>query len=186
MDLRRQKIKDLLEIFVAFFKMGSLTFGGGYTMLPILEIEVVEKRNWLSSEKVVDYYALSQGLPGIIAVNVSVFVGYHHMGTSGGIIAALGVVAPSVIIITVIATILQGFMDNAYVQYALAGILVCVSALMVNTIIGLWEKGEKDFLSSFIFLSVIVLSLATSISPMLFVIGAAIVGIVAQTIKSRL
>lgn len=185
MATQKQKLIRLLGIYFAFFKMGALTFGGGYTMLPILESEIVEKRKWISGDKVVDYYALSQGLPGIIAVNVSVFIGYSRMKTVGGIAAALGVVSPSVIIIIMLATLLQGFMENVYVQYALAGILVCVSALMVSTIIGLWEKSEKDFISVFIFLTVVILSLFTSVSPMVCVLGAAIIGIVMQKIKKK-
>lgn len=183
MDTQKQKLSRLLRIYFAFFKMGALTFGGGYTMLPILESEVVEKRKWISGDQVVDYYALSQGLPGIIAVNVSVFIGYYCMKTAGGVVAALGVVSPSVIIIMVLATLLKGFMGNVYVQYALAGILVCVSALMVSTIIGLWKKSEKDIITVFIYLIVVALSLFTSVSPMICIIGAALIGIMAGKIK---
>ncbi|HHX37468.1 MAG TPA: chromate transporter [Clostridiaceae bacterium] len=185
MATQKQKFSRLLVIYFAFFKMGALTFGGGYTMLPILESEVVEKRKWIDGDKVVDYYALSQGLPGIIAVNVSVFIGYHCMNTPGGIAAALGVVSPSVIIIMILATLLKGFMENVYVQYALAGILVCVSALMVSTIIGLWKKSEKDFITVFIYLVVVIFSIFTSVSPMVCVIGAAIIGIIVQKIKKK-
>ena len=92
-------LKDFFEIYLLFFKMGAVTFGGGYAMLPILRTEIVDKRNWLKEEQVMDFYALSQGLPGIIAINVGTFIGYARKKKMGAIAAALGVVSPCVVII---------------------------------------------------------------------------------------
>ena len=102
-------MKELLDLYLSFFKMGAVTFGGGYTMLPILKRECVENKRWVSDEQVMDFYAVSQGLPGIIAVNVAVFIGYHVRRTAGGIAAALGCVSPCIIIISIIAAFLTNF-----------------------------------------------------------------------------
>ncbi len=176
-------LKHLLEIYWKFFKMGAVTFGGGYAMLPILRREVVEKSGWMTEEEILDFYALSQGLPGIIAINVSTFIGYHHRKTAGAVSAALGVVSPSILIITAIAMFLSGFKDNLYVQHALTAISVCVVALILDAVIGMWKKGVKDIWGLLIFLASFLLSLFTGISPVLLVVGAAIAGLVIRAVK---
>ena len=185
MSVQVQRRDGLLDIYTSFFKMGAITFGGGYAMLPILEREVVEKRAWISKEEVLDYYAVSQGLPGIITVNVSVFIGYRRRGIPGGIMAALGVVSPCIIIITILAACLQNFQDNVYVKHALGGISVCVSALIACTVLGLWKKGVKDTPGLLIFLAVAAYSLFTPFSPIFCVVCAAVAGIVIREIKGR-
>lgn len=185
MSVKKQGADSLPEIFTAFFKMGIVTFGGGYAMLPILEREAVEKRRWVSKEEVMDYYAVSQGLPGIIAVNVSVFIGYQRRKVAGAVAAALGVVSPCILIITILAACLQSFQDNVYVKHALSGISVCVSALILSTVLGLWQKGVKDRFGLLIFLAVAGCSLFTSLSPILFVVGAAAAGILIRTQKGK-
>ena len=176
-------LKDFLEIYWKFFKMGAVTFGGGYAMLPILRREVVENSHWMAEEEILDYYALSQGLPGIIAINTGVFIGYHHRKTPGAIAAALGVVSPSIIIITIIAMFLAGFKDNVYVRHALSAISVCVVALIADAVIGMWKKGVKDTLGVVICLCVLALSLFTKITPVLMVIACAVIGITARSIR---
>jgi len=174
---------EFIELFVTFFKMGAVTFGGGYAMLPILRAEVVQRKGWVTEEEIMDYYALSQGLPGIIAVNASVFIGYKKKGVTGAIAAALGVVCPCIIIITIIAACLKNFQDNVYVQHALKGISVCVVALIVEAIIGLWKKGVKDILSFVICIAMLGLSVFTSISPILMVVASALIGIFAKSLN---
>ena len=93
-------LHDLLILYSLFFRMGAVTFGGGYAMLPILRREIVQKHQWMDEETIMDYYALSQGLPGIIAINVSVFIGYKQRKTPGAVAAALGMVSPCIIIIS--------------------------------------------------------------------------------------
>jgi len=174
---------ELLQIYWKFFRMGAVTFGGGYAMLPILRREIVEKSHWMEEEDIMDFYALSQGLPGIIAINTSVFIGYHHKKTPGAVAAALGVVSPSVIIISVIAFFLAGFKDNIYVQHALSAISVCVVALILDAVIGMWKKGVKDILGLVLCLVILVLSVFTKISPVIFVVVSAVIGIAAQAVR---
>ena len=113
-------MKQLLDLFFTFARIGGLTFGGGYAMLPILQREVVEKRKWVTNEEIMDYYAIGQCTPGIIAVNTATFIGQKCAGNIGGIVATLGVVFPSLIIITLIAAFLQNFADLAIVKNAFA------------------------------------------------------------------
>ena len=176
-------IGELWEIYWKFFKMGAVTFGGGYAMLPILRREIVEKSGWMQEEEILDYYALSQGLPGIIAINVGTFIGYHHKKAPGAVAAALGVVSPSILIITAIAMFLTGFKDNVYVQHALSAISVCVVALILDAVISMWKKGVKDMWCLGIFLIALAVSLFTGISPVIPVIAAAIAGLIIRGTK---
>lgn len=146
--------KNLWELFWVFFKIGSITFGGGLAMLPIIEKELVIKRNWVTKEKLLDYFAIGQSTPGIIAVNVATFLGYSRGGILGSIVATLGVVTPSIIIISVIAKFLSGFSENITVKKALAGINVVVAALLCKV---LWSFRKKIFAS---ILSVVLFVLA--------------------------
>ena len=177
-------MKELFEIYFSFLKMGAVTFGGGYAMLPILQREVVEKKRWLASEDIMDYYALAQGLPGIIAVNVAVFVGYARRKTAGGVAAALGVVSPCVVIISAIAAFLSNFQNNPYVQHAFAGISVCVCALILNSVLDLWKKGVKDAVGLILCVGTFALMELTSVSPVLIIVAAALIGVAAGTIRA--
>lgn len=171
-------MKEIIDLFFVFAKMGAVTFGGGYAMLPILRKEIVEKRKWLSEEEVMDFYAISQGLPGIIAINVSVFIGYARKKGVGAISSALGMVTPSVIIITIIAMCLSNFQDNLYVGYALSGISVCVSVLIIDSVMAMWKKGVKDIFGIMLFLIMLICMVFTNISPILLVILSAMSGII--------
>lgn len=176
---------ELLGIYMLFFRMGAVTFGGGYAMLPILRREIVQSRQWMDEETIMDFYALSQGLPGIIAINVSVFIGYRRRKVPGAVAAALGMVSPCIIIISVIAFLLAGFQDNPYVQYALAGISVCVAALILDAVISMWKKGVKDMFGIILCLVMLALSVFTKISPILLVIACALLGVAAKEVQSR-
>ena len=166
-------MNKLLDLFLTFARIGGLTFGGGYAMLPMLQKEVVEKRGWASEEELMDYYAIGQCTPGIIAVNTATFVGQKTAGIAGGIIATLGVVFPSLIIITIIAAFIQDFSDLAIVQNAFAG--VCV--LIFNAVVKLWKKSVIDKPTLAVFLVVFAGSAFFNLSPILFVILAAVAGI---------
>lgn len=174
-------LRDLQTLYLLFFRMGAVTFGGGYAMLPILRREIIQNLAWLDEETVMDYYALSQGLPGIIAINVSVFIGYKRRGIPGAVAAALGMVSPCLIIITIIAAFLSNFQDNIYVQHALAGISVCVAALILDAVISMWKKGVKDGTGVVICLAMLVLTLFTKLSPILLVVACALLGICVRT-----
>ena len=173
-------LHDLLTLYTLFFRMGAVTFGGGYAMLPILRREIIQNRGWMDEETIMDYYALSQGLPGIIAINVSVFIGYKRRGVPGAVASALGMVSPCIIIISIIAAFLSNFQDNVYVQHALAGISVCVAALILDAVISMWKKGVKDKVGIAICLVMLFLSVFTDISPILLVIACALLGVAAK------
>ena len=135
-----KNLKLLLQLFAVFFKIGGLTFGGGMAMLPILEAEVVDRKKWTSRERLADYYAISQITPGIIAVNVATFLGYNLAGVLGGIVATLGVVTPSIIIISFIAYFIESFSHVEWVQSALCGINVAVCCLLFSVVDhGVWS-----------------------------------------------
>ncbi len=176
-------MKELFEIYLKFFKIGSVTFGGGYAMLPILRREIVEKEKWLSEEEVMDYYAISQSMPGIIAVNVGGFIGYQRRKESGAIAAALGVVSPCLIIITIIAAFLSNFQDNVYVRNALSAVSVCVCALIVDSIIAMWKKGVKDVFGFVLFAVMLFAMTCTQASPVLLVILSAVGGIAYKSLS---
>ncbi|MCR5137282.1 MAG: chromate transporter [Oscillospiraceae bacterium] len=168
----------LLTLFLSFAKVGVMTFGGGYAMIPILEREIVEKQGWASSEELMDYYAVGQCTPGVIAVNTATFIGYRVAGNAGGVAATLGVVFPSLVIITLIAGILTNFADLPAVKSAFAAIRVCVCVLIFNAVLKLWKGAVKDKAALILFLLVFVLSLLFSVSPVVFVLLCGAAGIV--------
>ena len=170
-------MKRLLELFLAFARVGVMTFGGGYAMIPMLEREIVDRHGWASSEELMDYYAVGQCTPGIIAVNTATFVGYSVAGVPGGIAATLGVVFPSLVIITVIAGILTNFADLPAVKSAFAAIRVCVCVLIFNAVVKLWKKAVPDKAALLLFLLVFLLSIFLDISPVVFVVLCALAGI---------
>ena len=178
-------MKELLDLFFTFARIGGLTFGGGYAMLPMLQKEVVEKRGWATNEELMDYYAIGQCTPGIIAVNTATFIGNKTRGVLGGIIATLGVVFPSLIIITIIAAFISNFAELAIVKHAFAGIRVCVFVLILNAVVKLGKSSIKDAVTLGIFLVVLVGSLLLDVSPIVFVLFAAVVGIAAQVLLKK-
>ena len=167
----------LLKLFAAFARVGVLTFGGGYAMIPMLEREIVDRRGWATSEELMDYYAVGQCTPGVIAVNTATFIGYKTAGNLGGIVATLGVVFPSLLIITVIAGIIQNFSDIPAVKSAFAGIRVCVCVLIFNSVVKLWKGAVKDKATLVLCLLVFGLSVFFPISPIVFVVFCAAAGI---------
>lgn len=178
-------MNELINLFLSFARVGVLTFGGGYAMLPMLQKEIVEKNKWASDEELMDYYAIGQCTPGVIAVNTATFVGQRVKGILGGIVATLGVVFPSVVIITVVAACISNFSDLRIVQNAFAGVRVCVCVLILNAVIKLWKTSVVDKVTLVIFTVVFLGSVFTDLSPVIFVIISAIAGIVIKNIKER-
>ena len=176
-------VKELFDLFFTFARIGGLTFGGGYAMLPILQREVVEKRKWCSDEELMDYYAIGQCTPGIIAVNTATFVGHKTRGTAGAIMATLGVVFPSVVIITLIAAFIQNFADLAIVQNAFAGIRACVCVLILNAVLKLLKSSVVDKPTAAIYAVVAILAVVTNLSPVIFVLLAGGMGILLKVRK---
>ena len=171
-----------LDLFLTFAKVGVCTFGGGYAMLPILQREVVENKRWATEEELTDYFAIGQCTPGIIAVNTATFIGQKQRGNLGGIFATLGVVFPSVVIISLLAGVITAFSHLAWVQNAFAGVRVCVCVLIFNAVFKLWKKSVVDKITGGIFLLVLVASLLTELSPVWFVLLAAAAGILAKNL----
>lgn len=171
-------MKQLWELFAIFFKMGSFTFGGGYAMLPIIQEEIVNKRKWATDEEILDYYAIGQSTPGIIAVNTATFIGYNQKGIIGGIIATLGIVSPSMIIITIIATFFKNFQDYTIVQHAFGGIRVVVAALIFNAALKMYKDSVKDWVGILLFITSFLLLVFLNITPIIIIIVSAIIGII--------
>ena len=172
-----KNVKILTDLFLTFMQVGGLTFGGGYAMLPILQREVVEKRDWATDEELADYFAVGQCTPGIIAVNTATFVGQKQAGILGGIVATLGVVAPSLVIISILTGFIDTFAELAVVKNAFAGIRVCVCVLIFNAVCKLWKGSVKSTLARAIFAVVTLGALFFDLSPVLFVVVAAVLGI---------
>ena len=167
----------LADLFLTFAKVGVMTFGGGYAMLPILQREVVENKGWATEEELADYFAIGQCTPGIIAVNTATFIGKKYAGTVGGILASLGVVFPSLLIITLLASVITSVSDLAVVQHAFAGIRVCVCVLIFNSVLKLGKSAIKDKPTLIIALLVAVIAFVTDLSPVVFVVLAALTGL---------
>ena len=176
-------MNEYLELFLTFAKMGVMTFGGGMAMLPILQREVVEDRHWATEEELVDYYALGQCTPGIIAVNTATFVGQKRKGALGGIVATLGMVFPSLVIISILAGLITNFSSVTWVQDAFAGIQVCVCVLIFNAVVKLLKKSVIDKRTSVIFLLVMIGSTLLNLSPVWFVLLAALAGVVLKNLE---
>lgn len=173
-------IKDYLELFFVFFKIGSVTFGGGLAMLPFLERELIEKRNWTSRDTILDYYAISQITPGIIAVNVSTFIGYNRKGVAGGIVATLGMVAPSIIVISVIANFLNNFSDIVMVQKAFKGINIAVAALLTKVVFDFAKKSLKSAFTFILMISSFILVEVFKINIVIVIVLASVTGIISS------
>lgn len=178
-------MKELLDLFIVFARIGGFTFGGGYAMLPMLEKEVVNGRHWATEEELMDYYAIGQCTPGIIAINTATFIGYKTRGILGAVMATLGVAAPSLVIITIIAAFISNFMELSFVASAFAGIRACVCVLILNAVVKLAKKSLIDRASVILFAIILVLSLFTSISPALLVILAGAAGIILKGRKGE-
>ena len=178
-------MKLLWDLYFTFAKIGVCTFGGGYAMLPILQREVVEKKHWATDADLTDYYAIGQCTPGVIAVNTATFIGQKRAGIAGGIVATLGIVFPSLIIITALAGVINSFSHLAWVQHAFAGIRVCVCVLIFNAVVKLFKGSVKDWAAGLIFLAVLAAALLTDLSPVIFVAAAAALGIVIQNVIRR-
>lgn len=168
-------MKKLLEMFISFFKIGAFTFGGGYAMIPLIEKEVVENKKWIKKEDFIDLLALSQSLPGALAVNCSIFVGYEIFGIIGGLIALLGTILPSLIIIIFIAMFFMEFRDNYWINLAFKGINAAVPMLVLIAVVSL-SKSLKRSMSNILMVLVILFLLLINVHPLIIIVGSAVYG----------
>ena len=171
-------MKKIVDLFVSFFKIGLFTFGGGYAMLPMLQREVVDRHGWVTEDDVLDYYAIGQCTPGVIAVNTATFVGVKIAGVIGGAVSTIAVVLPSYIIITIISQVLNSLSEYELVQHALAGIRVAVAALVVVSVAKLFKKGVKDALGYIIFAVSLLAVVVFDLSPIWLVLAAIVIGVI--------
>ena len=137
-------MKELIDLYLAFLKIGAVNFGGGYAMLPLLEEELGKKRGWVTTDELMDYFAIGQCTPGVIALNVSTFIGNKKKGIPGAVASTLGFLTCPVVLILIIAGFLTNFAELPVVQNAFAGIRVCVCVLILEAIIRLWKKSIVD------------------------------------------
>ena len=170
-------MKILADLFFTFARIGAVTFGGGYAMLMILMAEVVEKKHWATEEELTDYYVIGQCTPGVIAVNVATFIGRKTAGNLGGVIATLGVVFPSFVVISLLTSVIQAYAEIEWVAHAFAGVRVCVCILIFNAVMKLFFKAVIDAKTACIYVLVLAGALFLNVSPVVFVVLAGITGI---------
>lgn len=173
-------MRELFDLYFTFFRIGGLTFGGGLTMLPMLKYELVEQRGWVQEDELLDYYAIGQCTPGIIAVNVSTFIGYKRKGIPGAIFSTLGMVSPSLIIVSVLAVFLEQFLASTVMAHAMAGIKAVVCALMLNTVVTLAKKSVINGLCAAVAAAAFVAAAFTPVPTVLLVILAGALGVILQ------
>ncbi|MDR0403865.1 MAG: chromate transporter [Treponema sp.] len=182
-------MKEWLDLVWTFIKIGVSTFGGGYAMVPVLERELIKRKGWITMTEVMDYYTIAQVTPGIIAVNISTFIGYKRRGAPGGIVATAAFILPGVVFMTVISLFVGRFAEYAAVRRAFAGIRIAVGALILDTIRKLVlelfrEKSSQTeapakrryVFSACVFASAFLLSVLLGLSPVWIVSGAALAG----------
>ena len=178
-------MREIINLFLAFAKIGAVTFGGGYAMLPILQSDIVKKHGWATDEELMDYFAIGQCTPGIIAVNTATFIGYKQKGVLGGIFATLGVIFPSIVIISVIAAFITNYADLPVVRYAFNGIRVCVCILILNAVLKLSKSSLVDKWTSGIFAVVFILSMFFNISAAILVLAAGLAGYIIKRFSAK-
>ena len=176
------RLKECLMLFCTFFRVGAFTFGGGYAMLPILRKEFVEEKGWIDDEEMLDYMAIGQSTPGIIAVNMATFIGFKRQKLMGAIFATTGIVMPSLIIITIIAAFIRNFTEIVWVQKALKGINVAVAVILCFAVFELGKKAVTDWIGLGIAIVSFVLVAFFSVDSIWIIIASAVMGIL---IKGR-
>lgn len=181
---KANRFKTYASLFASFFKIGLVTFGGGLAMLPILKRDLVDSKGWLTEDEILDYFAIGQSTPGVIAVNVATFVGYKRAGVIGSVFSTSGIVFPSLIIISLIAAFVSNFNELVWVQKALKGINVAVSVLLVKAVFSFGKKTVFDICTFLIAALSFVLMFVFKVQGVWIVIGSAFLGWFFQTIKS--
>ncbi|NLC93126.1 MAG: chromate transporter [Treponema sp.] len=174
----KKNIKECLDLFFVFSKIGLFTFGGGLAMMPMMQRELITKKKWITEEELLDYYAIGQSTPGIVAVNVSTFVGYKQLGSFGGVIATLGMITPSLIVIMVLATFINSISDIPLAQKALKGINVAVAALLTTVIINFAKKTIKNWWNFLLMIAAFILVFFFKIPSFILILFAILLGVV--------
>lgn len=180
----------LLSLFLTFFKMGIITVGGGYAMIANIRDEIIERKGWLSDEELMQIITIAESTPGPIAINMATYIGYKKGGFWGGLLATLGVVLPSLLIIFTISLFLDAFMTNKFVAYAFIGIKSAVAFLIVRAGLGMVKKLKGKPLQIVLFLVVFVLMIifelfSVNCSSIFLILGGGVIGIFAYALLSK-
>ncbi len=178
-------MKELFKLYRVFFSIGICTFGGGYAMLSLLQRVIVEQYHWATEEELMDYYAIGQCTPGIIALNTSTFIGYKYKKLPGAIVATLGFLTPSLIIIILIAAFMKNYASLPVVKHAFAGVRICVCALILDAVLKLGKKSITDKIGVCIFLVIGALAVLTNISTIALVVAAGVAGYVIYHVRGH-
>ena len=174
-----------LEIFSCFAKIGAFTIGGGYAMIPIIQKEVVEKKGWIEEEDFMDVLAISQSAPGLLAVNISIFLGYRLKGVKGSIVATLGSVLPSFLIILLIAMFFAGYQDNPTIIKIFKGIRPVVVSLIAVPVINMAKKAKLNIYTGMLAVATALLVTFLKVSPIYILMVAGIFFILPKYIKRK-
>ncbi|MDO4543733.1 MAG: chromate transporter [Clostridia bacterium] len=168
----------MFELYLTFVKIGSLMIGGGYSMLPLLIRELVDKRGWTSEEELLNYFSVAQCTPGVIAVNTATFIGYKLKKVGGAIVATLGIITVPMVLIVLIATLLNQVWQYPIVNHIFAGIRVAVAALIFSAVIRLVRSSIKDWFSALLCVAAFALMVFGGVSPIFIVLGAVLIALV--------
>jgi chromate transporter len=169
-------VREYLEILWTFMRVGAMTFGGGYAMIPVVERELVNRKGWASMDEVMDYYTIAQITPGIIAVNLSTFIGYKRKGPLGGVLGTIGFLIPGLVCMIIISLFIRRFTEYPAVQHAFTGIRVAVGALILDTVLKLLKGVFRDKRAILIFVLCLTAEVILSASPALIILGAGAAG----------
>ena len=181
----KSKFRQFVELYLAFVKIGAFTFGGGLAMMPIMQRELIERRGWITEEELIDYFAIGQSTPGIIAVNVATFVGYKRLGWLGGIIGTIGVVTPSWVIIMLLASAISSVDKYPLAQKALRGINVAVAALLTSVIVKFSKKTIKNVWNAVFMLLAFVLIYFFKVQSVFIIIASLVIGCLITIYKQK-
>lgn len=179
------KNSSIKDIFLAFLKVGVILLGGGYVILPILQSEVVEKRNWITEDELVEYYAISQSLPGLIAINISIFIGYKLRGKFGALSAVAGLTFSAFWAIVCLSSILAAMTNNTYIKGALWGVEIAVLVLIISAVREMWSKAVKDKSGIIFYVIALSIMLFTKISPAYIIISSIFAGIIYKSLTRK-
>lgn len=174
---------SLFKLFLIFVKIGAILLGGGYVILPIMTSEFVDKRNLVEHDDLINYFALAQSLPGIIAANISMFIGYKLKGRWGAVAAMIGVTFVPFWCIVLLATVLGALTGNSYVQGALRGVEISVIALIILTVREMWQKSVKNSYFYVIFILTLAALVVFKLSPIQSILIFTMLGVLYKRLR---
>ena len=177
--------KNCYTIFKTFFKVGTLLLGGGYVILPLLTSELVEKKNWITSDELCEFYAIGASLPGIIAANTAIFTGRKLLGTKGAVAATVGMVLPAFVAIVLLATILSEIINLPTTQHIFWGVGIGVIVLLFLAVKEMWKKSVNDKFSLTVYIVCTILALTRKVPLALIIIGALVCGFTWQKFEDK-